>query len=121
MTTKSKRQKQLRKLASMEEEFRNLLVTSLRKCIDGSRDLFLTEAEAQRRDDIYPKLVWPENKQLEQLAAEIDALHSELGISDENTLTQRFRYYCHLEGPNVPGGARAGPTVLARNRAFDPG
>ena len=34
------------------------------------------------------------------------ALHSELAISDENTLTQRFRYYCHLEGPNVPGGAR---------------
>ena len=79
---------------------------------DGSRGVFLTDAEARSKGDVYPRLVWPENKQLDHLATEIETLCSELGEGSTHSLVQRFRYYCNLDGPNVPGGGRLAQQFL---------
>ena len=78
--SKAERLEKLRaKLDATEVEFRYFLVTSLHKCKDGGRGVFLTEAQAASKGDVYAQLVWPEAKQLEALGQEIDTLRQKLG------------------------------------------
>jgi hypothetical protein len=101
------------KLNATEVEFRELLVASLHKCKDGGRGVFLTEARAASRGDVYARLVWPEAKQLEILGQEIDTLRQKLGDPRDGSLYSKYRYYCSLEGPSEPGGAKLASQFLA--------
>jgi len=101
------------KLQFAESEFRELLISSLRKCQDGGRGIFLTEAEAQRRGDIYLKLVWPEAKQMKTLGEEIKSLREQLGEPTETSLYAKYLQYCAKNGSNDPGGNRLAAQFLA--------
>jgi len=108
------RNKKLRlKLKAAEADFHELLVASLRKCKDGNRGIFLTESKASRMGDVYPKLVWPEAKELEKLGKEIHSLRGQLGESIEGSLYARYLQYCLKEGANVPGGVKLAGELLA--------
>jgi hypothetical protein len=96
-----------------EKEFRELLISSLQKCRDGSMGVFLTEAKAARLGDVYPRLVWPEARQLKSLAEEIKSLREQLGESTEGSLYAKYRQYCSRDGANDPGGARLAAGFLA--------
>jgi len=113
MSREGRSEKLRRKLNATEAEFRELLVASLRKSSDGGKAVFLTEAQADRRGDIYSRLVWPEAKQLETLGREIDSLRQNLGEPSEGSLYARYQHYCSLEGPNQPGAAKLASQFLA--------
>jgi hypothetical protein len=97
------------RLKIAEEGFRELLTSSLQKCTDGSLGVFLTEARATRLGDVYPRLVWPEAKQLESLGKEINLLRGQLGEPMESTLYSRYQEYCARDGSNEVGGKAGGP------------
>jgi hypothetical protein len=108
------RDKKLRlKLNAAEADFRELLRASLRKCRDGSRGVFLTEAEANRMGDVYPQLVWLEAKQLDSFGKEVASLRQQLGEPMEESLYARYQQYWARTGPNDPGGAKLAAEFLA--------
>ena len=116
--SKAERLEKLRaKLDATEVEFRDLLVASLHKCKDGGRGVFLTEAQAASKGDVYAQLVWPEAKQLEALGQEIDTLRQKLGEPGDGSLYAKYRHYCSLEGPNERGGAKLASQFLAEIEA----
>jgi hypothetical protein len=101
------------RLKAAEESFRQLLTSSLEKCTDGSLGIFLTEAKTTRLGDVYPRLVWPEAKQLERLGKEITSLRGKLGEPMEGTLYPRYQEYCARDGPNEVGGQKLAAQFLA--------
>jgi len=96
-----------------EEEFRELLISSLQKCRDGSTGVFLAAAKASRLGDVYPRLVWPEARRLESLGEKIKSLREQLGEPTEGSLCAKYRQYCSRDGANDPGGARLAAEFLA--------
>ena len=114
MGRQAKQTKQQRKLAALEQEFRVLLVASLRRCIATRGCFFLTEAEATRRGDLYPKLVWPETRVLVERATQIEQLRLDLSLSQPNPVVARFRQLCRPRGPNDLGDARLAEQFLQR-------
>jgi len=112
MSKQTKQEKQRRKLLALEQEFSELLISSLHKCVATRGCFFLTGAEANRRGDVYVGLVWPETKTLVKLSAEIDTLRSEVGYSQPNMLIAAFRGYCGPKTPNELGDARRAEQFL---------
>ena len=104
MSVATRVEKKRANLASLEEEFRTLLISTLRKCSDGGRGPFLREAEAARRG--WSGLVWPEAKRLDELGNQILELRTRLGEIEQDTLYGMYLRYCEITGENAPGGAK---------------
>ncbi len=113
MSVISKEQKLRQKLAILESEFRELLVSGLQKCTDGNPGLFLTQSEAHRRGDVYPRLVWPETIRIEALGAEIEGMRKELGEPIEGSLYSKYKQYCSRTGSNDVGGRKLAIQLLS--------
>ncbi len=113
MSRNSREEKLRQKLTVAESEFRKLLISGLRKCTDGSLGIFLTESEANRRGDAYPRLVWAETKELEKLGWEIEDLRKKLGESIEGSLYTQYKRYCSRMGSNDLGGRKLAIQFLA--------
>lgn len=117
MSRNSREQKLRQKLAVAESEFRELLISELRKCADGSLVIFLTESEANRRGDVYPRLVSAETKELEKLGREIEDLRNKLGEPNDGSVYAKYKQYCSRTGSNDLGERKLAVQFLAELEA----
>jgi|SRR5579862_6984880 len=113
MSRETKSDKLRVRLEAAEGDFRELLISSLQKCKDGSLGVFLTDAKASRLGDVYPRLVWPEARRLERLGDEIRSLRAELGEALEGGLCTRYSEYCAMDVPNEVGSKKLATEFLA--------
>jgi len=104
MSRASRIQKQERQLRELESEFRSVLISALKKCKDGGRGVFLTTEGA--RSNGWSRFVWPETKRLEELGERIAEIRESLLLPVEESPYGLFLKYCHITGPNRPGGAK---------------
>jgi hypothetical protein len=108
------RAEQIRKreqeLSSLEKEFRDLLITALKKCDDGGSGVFLLSQKAEKLGLNW--LVWPVTRELEAIGERIRELRISLVMPLEESLYEVFLKYCNINGPNAPGGAKRAAALL---------
>jgi len=85
-----------------------MLLSCLRQCAQGRWGLFGTY---DRLTPALPYVIWPEAKQLKELAIEIRSLGLELGLA--NDACERFLELYSLRGSNVPGEPKLAAQFLA--------
>lgn len=94
------------RLASLEGEFRPLLVKCLVECAAGRWGLF-----GQHEYALTPYRAWPEAEELLRLATAIRALRAEFG--QPGPLCERFFAYRMMHGSNVKGEPKLAAQFLA--------
>jgi len=85
------------RLEALEEEFKSLLIPSLKECANGRWGLF----KQNRYPEADRALQWAEADRLRGLADEIQAIRAEFG--EPNAMCERFLRCCAERGENLPG------------------
>jgi hypothetical protein len=106
--TKREKIREMR-LAEIEEEFRELLLSCLRQCAAGRWGLFGQNDHIDNYELYYG---WPEAKRLRGLAQELRSIQIEFGQA--NKTCELFLELCALRGQNVPGEPKLAAEFLAK-------
>jgi len=112
MSRAARIEQKTRRVAELEQEFREVLIPALRQCTDGGRGAFLREEEAAGMHEMWMRFVWKETRTLETLGVEIVELRESLGLPQEDSLYAKFLRYCAIRGENAPGGAKLAKQFL---------
>jgi hypothetical protein len=94
------------RLDELERDFRLMLITCLRQCLNGRWGLFGQNDGTEGAK----YLDWKDGENLKEIAQQIRDLRAEFG--QPNPLVERFLHYCSLRGPNIPGEPKLAKAFL---------
>jgi hypothetical protein len=94
------------RLDGLESDFRPLLISCLRQCLNGRWGLF---GQNHSFDEV-KNFDWEDGQYLKEAARQIRELRADFG--QLNPLVERFLHYCSLRGPNVPGEPKLAKAFL---------